>query len=184
MFLYNHEPGPGGAARLLARSTTPNPSTTEKGEGSSGVVLPDGRIMFVNGGHSGVGSAKAYFYNPYIDSWNETPPLPLGTSRIYGDAIWLPDGTVMIINGYITEAGNLNDVQAPLVGGTPTDQTDAPRAPEIIDPFNMTVTTLPPWPEAVTRGYHSIAVLLKDGRVLLGGGKDADHATGCEKNEL
>ena len=46
------------------------------------------------------------------------------------------------------------------------------------------MTTLPAWPELPWRGYHSVALVLKDGRILLGAGKDNDHATGCEKNEM
>ena len=44
VFLFNHEPGPTGSQRLLARpnALTPNTSMNEKGEGASGVVLPDG----------------------------------------------------------------------------------------------------------------------------------------------
>jgi hypothetical protein len=176
VFLFNHEPGPSGAQRLLARpnAMTPNGSATEKGEGASGVVLPDGRIMFVNGGHLGSDAAKAYFYTPSSDSWTS---IALGASRIYGDALWLPDGRIMIINGYVSEPGNANDVTNP-VGDV--------RSPEIIDPWTTppTVTTLPPWPDAFWRGYHSISMVLKDARILVAAGKDATHATGCEKNNM
>jgi hypothetical protein len=174
VFLFNHEPGPTGSARLFARpnAQTINPSSTEKGEGSSGVVLPDGQLMFTNGGHDGAGSAAAYFYNPYTDSWSS---LALGVSRIYSDAIWLPDGTVLVINGYTSEPGNIGDVANP-VGDL--------RQPQLINPFTRTFTTEPAWPEPTGRGYHAVALLLKDGRVLVGGGKDNNHATGCEKNEL
>jgi hypothetical protein len=174
VFLFNHEPGPSGAARLFARpnALTINPSTTEKGEGASGLVMPDGRLLFANGGHDGPGSAKVYFYNPYSDAWTS---LALGVSRIYSDAIWLADGSVLLINGYVSEPGNVNDVTNP--------QGDV-RTPQILDPFAGTFTTQPAWPEPTGRGYHAVALLLKDGRVLVGGGKDDNHATGCEKNEL
>ncbi len=48
----------------------------------------------------------------------------------------------------------------------------------------MTATPQVIWPEATHRGYHSVSLLLKDGRILTGGGKDKTHATGCEKNDL
>ncbi|HEY0707414.1 MAG TPA: galactose oxidase early set domain-containing protein, partial [Polyangia bacterium] len=178
VFLFNHEPGPSGTERLFARpsSMTPNPSGTEKGEGASGLVLPDGRLMFTNGGHDGLGAARAYFYDPYADSWST---VELGISRLYGSAIFLADGTILLINGYTSEPGNINDVVNP-IGAQP------PRQAQIINPYTNppTVTTLPAWPEPTGRGYHSVALLLKDGRVLVGGGKDNNHATGCEKNEL
>jgi hypothetical protein len=178
VFLFNHEPGPTGAQRLFARpnALTTNPSTNEKGEGASGVVLTDGTIMFANGGHDGQGAQRVYFYNPYADSWTT---LDTGVSRMYGDAVQLPDGTVMLVNGYQGpgEPGNETDISSP-VGDI--------KRPTIVDPYATprTATNLPAWPEPTHRGYHSIAVLLKDGRVLIGGGKDAGHATGCEKNEL
>jgi hypothetical protein len=178
VFLFNHEPGPSGTQRLFARTNalTVNPSSTEKGEGSSGILLPDGRVMFTNGGHDGAGSARAYTYDPYADAWTF---VNLGISRIYSDALWLPDGTILVINGYVSEPGNVNDVVNP-VGAQP------PRQPQIINPFTSppTVTTLAAWPEPTGRGYHAVSLLLKDGRVLVGGGKDDNHATGCEKNEL
>jgi hypothetical protein len=177
VFLFNHEPGPTGAQRLHARTNAlvPNPSGIEKGEGASGLMLPDGKLMFTNGGHDGAGAARAYFYDPYTDGWTT---LDTGISRIYGNALWLPNGTVLLVNGYVSEPGNIDDVSNPL--GAP----DGVRKPQIIDPFSRTVRTEAAWPEPTGRGYHSIALLLKDGRVLLGGGKDGNHATGCEKNEL
>ncbi len=60
--------------------------------------------MFVNGGHLGSDAAKAYFYTPSTDSWTS---VALGVSRIYGDALFLPDGRVMIINGYVSETRQL-----------------------------------------------------------------------------
>jgi hypothetical protein len=186
VFLYNHEPGPSGAARLIARTNalTPNVSTNEKGEGASGAMMPDGTIMFAGGGHDGVGSSLMYFYNPYSDSWTTLDPGASGRiSRMYGDATWLPDGTILILNGYnnngagFQEPGNEMDITNP-VGDV--------RRPQLIDPFAnpRTIINLPAWPEPTGRGYHAIALLLKDGRILVGGGKDGAHITGCEKNEL
>jgi hypothetical protein len=177
--LFNHEPGPPTAAARLHRRTNSlsiNPSTNEKGEGAPGAMLADGTLMYPNGGHSAAGTKRVYFYNPYTDSWGT--PLETGISRLYGDAVQLPDGTFLLINGYNqNEQGNENDIP----GGT-----GDVRVPQIIDPYASprTVTSLPAWPEQEWRGYHSVALLLKDGRVLVGGGKDATHDTGCEKNEM
>ena len=182
--LFNHEPGPTGAARLHRRSgsLTNNPSSSEKGEGAPSVMLADGTIMYVGGGHSPTSTSQAYFYNPYTGTWGT--PLPLGISRVYGDAVQLPDGNVLVVNGYQgaanssggLEPGNPGDIVGTALGDV--------RRLQVINPYDRMVADLPKWPENTHRGYHSIAVLLKDGRVLVGGGKDASHATGCEKNEI
>jgi Domain of unknown function (DUF1929) len=191
--LFNHEPGPSGIARVFARpnALTPSPDSgsfpNERAEGGSGVLLADGRIMIANGGHTGAGSSKVYFYNPYADNWTSPAPLETGISRMYGQAVQLPDGKVMIMDGYNgnpggngqpdPEPGNTSDISNP-VGDT--------RRPVLVDPYASPITaaTQPAWPEITHRGYHSVALLLKDGRILVGGGKDGTHATGCEKNEL
>ena len=174
-YLYSYEPGLKGSQRFLARSVSPNPSSFEKAEGSSGVMLPDGKLMFANGGHDGMGSQRAYFYDPMVDKWTT---LDLGISRIYSTATWLPNGTILVVNGYTSEPGSSNDISNPLGGA------DGLRKPQIIDPFAGTFETGDPWPEPTARGFHSFALLLKDGRILIGGGKDSNHDTGCEKNEL
>jgi fibronectin type 3 domain-containing protein len=201
--LFNHEPGPVDTARLFAGTNAltispdaPDPLDNERAEGGSGVLLSDGKIMIVNGGHTGDGAKRAYVYNPYTDTWLSptgatctTASCSLDTivSRFYGQAVQLPDGKVMAINGYNgnpggdgnpdPEPGNTSDVSNP-IGDV--------RRPVLIDPYAnpMTATGQVAWPEITHRGYHSVSLLLKDGRILVGGGKDGSHATGCEKNEL
>jgi cytochrome c peroxidase len=175
MWLFNHEPGAAASERMIRMPNAQMPRASgDKGEGSTSLMLPDGRVMIMSGGRDGAGAAQAYFYDPQQDEW-ET--LDLGIARIFSIATWLPDGTVLLLNGYTNEPGSpwaLNN--AP--GGA-----DGVRKPQIIDPFSKTVVTEEPWPEPTPRGYHSFALLLKDGRVLIGGGKDNVHDTGCEKNE-
>jgi cytochrome c peroxidase len=175
MWLYNHEPGADAGDRILRTPNGQMPRTGgDKGEGSTSLMLPDGRVMIMSGGRDGAGAAQAYFYDPYGDEW-ET--LDLGIARIFSIATWLPDGTVLLLNGYTNEPGSpWTLTNAP--GGA-----DGVRKPQIIDPFEKTVKDEEAWPESTPRGYHSFALLLKDGRVLLGGGKDNVHDTGCEKNE-
>jgi Lhr-like helicase len=49
-----------------------------------------------------VGAAVAYFYDPYQDEWDT---LDLGIARNFAVATWLPDGTVLLLNGYTSEPG-------------------------------------------------------------------------------
>lgn len=176
MWLLNHEPGPASASRMVRPPNTslPNPSGADKAEGSTSVMMPDGKIMIMSGGRDGPGSAIAHIYDPYVDKWDS---LDLGIGRNFSTATWLPDGTVLLLNGYTSEAGS------PWTFANAPGGADGVRRPQIIDPFKKTVKNEEPWPEAVARGYHSIVLLLKDGRVLIGGGKDNSHDTGCEKNE-
>jgi hypothetical protein len=176
MWLYNHEPGPSAASRIIrpAKGTLPNPSGADKAEGSTSVMLPDGRSMTMSGGRDGPGSAVAHIYDPYGDKWED---LDLGIGRNFSTATWLPDGTVLLLNGYTSEAGS------PWTYDNAPGGADGVRKPQIIDPFKKTVKNEEPWPEPTARGYHSVVLLLKDGRILIGGGKDTSHDTGCEKNE-
>jgi hypothetical protein len=176
MWQANHEPGATAAGRMrkMPRGTLPNPSGADKAEGSTSVMLPDGRVVIMSGGRDGPGSAVAHFYDPYNDAWEN---LDLGIGREFPIATWLPDGTVLLLNGYTSEVGS------PWALTNAPGGADGPRRPQIIDPFKKTVMTLDPWPETTPRGYHSWALLLKDGRIMIGGGKDNSHDTGCEKNE-
>jgi cytochrome c peroxidase len=175
MWLFNHEPGPNAPDRIVRMPNAMMPrSGVDKGEGSTSVMLPDGKVMIMSGGRDGPGAALAHFYDPYADAWDT---LDLGIARIFSTATWLPDGTVLLLNGYTSEIGS------PWALANAPGGPDGVRRPQIIDPFARTVRDEAPWPEPTPRGYHSVALLLKDGRVLLGGGKDNVHDTGCEKNE-
>ena len=134
MWLYSHEAGPAANARILrpAKGALPNPSGADKAEGSTSVMLPDGKVMIMSGGRDGPGSAVAHIYDPYKDAWDS---LDLGIGRNFSTATWLPDGTVLLLNGYTSEAGSPWALEnAP--GGA-----DGVRRPQIIDPFKKTVKT-------------------------------------------
>jgi hypothetical protein len=101
--------------------------------------------------------------------------------RWYGDAVVLPDGTVFVTNG-----ASRDEVDAP-GSGNPVFQT------ELVDPAGGTVTAGPSLDAAHGRTYHNSAVLLPDGRVLIGGHapiatgyafqSDAGSAAGLSKPE-
>jgi hypothetical protein len=103
--------------------------------------------------------------NANIFDLNYDPPrfmraAPMHESRIWGNAIVLPDGTVMMVGG----SGQYNQ------------NTDVAYAPEIWDPKTNTWTLLDE--SATPRLYHSTALLLPDGRIFSAGGGapgPADH---------
>jgi Domain of unknown function (DUF1929) len=144
------------AARLATRPNAQRPgrtTTVGSAAGASSVILADGRILIVGGGQEGGDFAlsEAHIYDPYRDTWKT---VDTGTARSHPVAVLLPDGTVLIVNG---------DGDAP----------DELRKPQILDPVSETVFTGPPWPDDKPRGYHNVALLLPDGRVLTAGGERA-----------
>ncbi|QZO01441.1 kelch repeat-containing protein [Chenggangzhangella methanolivorans] len=74
--------------------------------------------------------------------------------RVYHNSVVLPDGRVLIVGGQ-TFGANFQD-------------SDSVLATEIWDPRTKRFTLAPA--VAAPRNYHSIALLLPDGRVLAGGG--------------
>jgi galactose oxidase len=126
------------------------------GAGASSAILADGRILIVGGGdEDGPGerglATTAHIYDPRRDAWEA---IETGVARTFPVAILLPDGTVAVVNGD---------------GGPPGD----PRRPQVIDPETGAVTTGSPWPDDGSRGYHNVAVLVPDGRVLTASGESS-----------
>jgi hypothetical protein len=77
--------------------------------------------------------------------------------RWYGSAVVLPDGEVFVTNG-----ADRDEVDLP-GSGTPVLQT------ELVDPVAGTSTAGPSLDAGHGRTYHNTAILLPDGRVLIGG---------------
>ena len=85
-------------------------------------------------------------------AWRQTPPMAF--PRSYHNLTLLPDGTVLAVGG-----GRVTD---------PLQQNQAVLAAEIWSPTTEAWTTVASM--AVPRLYHSTALLLPDGRVLVAGG--------------
>ena len=98
------------------------------------------------------------------DTLTSTNGPTLLNKRWYGSAVVLPDGEVFVTNG-----ADRDEVDAP-GSGSPVLQT------ELVNPDAGTVTAGPSLPDDHGRTYHNSAVLLPDGRVLIGG--HAPIATG------
>jgi hypothetical protein len=121
----------------------------------AGVLLPSGMVMIAGGTNSpdmnkGTPTATAELITPMNSnpSWAYTAPLNI--ARFNGTLLDLPDGTVLE------------------VGGNQVAKYDQPvESPEVFDPLKLTWTVQVP--QVATRGYHSVAVLLPDGRVMSAG---------------
>jgi large repetitive protein len=94
----------------------------------------------------------------------KTPTNPMGWIRKFHNAIVLPNGEVMVIGG--------NQV------GIEFSDDDSVLTPEIWNP--TTETWRPVADISVPRNYHSLAMLLTDGRVWSGGGGLCD----CNSDHL
>jgi hypothetical protein len=148
------------------------------GSDTTGVVLPSGEIVMIGGGVDGRDDSRRIdVYNPYTNTWR--PPLYTGTSRIRAASVLLPTGEILILNGEesYTPGTNLGDRRRPIVFNPETNE----------------VRELEPWSDDESdRGYHNFAILLKDARVLLGGGRELIkdrsgtdvHRIGCERADL
>jgi hypothetical protein len=91
------------------------------------------------------------------DALTSRPGPKLRNARWYGSAVVLPDGEVFVTNG-----ADRDEVDAP-GSADPIMQT------ELIDPDRGTDTAGPVLATDHGRTYHNTAVLLPDGRVLIGG---------------
>jgi hypothetical protein len=158
VLFFNHaDPFDDPEERFATRSDglRPGPAGPLQAAGASSVLLADGRILITGGGdEDGSGSLPlTHIYDPYEDTWRT---IDMGIARSHPAAVLLPDTTVLVVNG-----------------NAESDVPDDQRRPQIVDPVAETVTTGPPWPDDTTRGYHNVAVLLPDARVLVGGGERA-----------
>ncbi len=137
---------------------------------SSASLVGTGEIMVVGGGGGARAEAQRIdLYNPQTGTWRSHD---MGITRHNPATTLLPDGSVLIVNG---EPGD--DVKN-AIGDR--------HQPQIYDPYSDQLSTLAAWPDEndADRGYHSFSLLLKDGRILLGGGMVTLAEVGCERPDL
>jgi hypothetical protein len=147
-----------------------NQTWTQVG-GSSGVVngssvmYRPGKILYSGGTNTQDSNSPANSTTAVIDlnaqtpTWRQTSPML--HARVYHTLTMLPDGTVLAVGGETTwgQTGS-------------TETTGGVLPSEIWNPD--TETWSPAAPLAATRGYHSTAVLMPDGTVLVGGSGHAN----------
>lgn len=121
-------------------------------EGSS-VMYDDGKILIVGGGKDQLtNTAEVIDLNLQRPFWTDTGSMAY--KRRYATATLLPDGKVLVTGG--TASPGFNNPDA------------AVRAGEIWDPATGVWSMMAGM--QFPRIYHSTALLLQDGRVLVGGG--------------
>jgi len=127
-------------------------------DGHSAVMYQPGKVM--KSGTASVpnlSSAPAQPVTFVLDMTQTTPKwqqtAPMNFARAYHNLTLLPDGSVLATGGESTQDG--------------TNYANSVLPAEIWSPANQTWTTMAP--EQTGRLYHSSAVLLLDGRVLVAG---------------
>ena len=128
---------------------------------TAGAVMYDaGKILKLGGGSNhDVGPALKGAYVIDISAGPPKTPTvrkvaPMAYGRTFVNSVALPNGEVVVIGGQ-TEPAGFSDAYGVM-------------APELWSPVTESFVALPPMQKA--RNYHSIALLLPDGRVLAGGG--------------
>jgi len=150
-----------------------NPRPFDPGEtpfvpnsGSSSLLLPirinDGEWGYSNGsiltaGGGGDGESSKYHadvYDPVNNVWKEgTDRINLTVPRHHPSTVLLPDGKILIV------AGHSQGTDPNLLGTA-----------QYIDPANGFAVSSGQSNYTEVRGYHTVTVLLPDGRVLVGSG--------------
>ncbi len=124
----------------------------KRGYGSA-VMYDAGKIFIVGGNDPPTNSAEVIDLNQSSPTWRMVPPMSFG--RRQHNATLLPDGSVLVTGGH---SGQGLD-----------DASKLRKEVELWNPRTEAWTQLAPM--SAYRGYHSVAVLLPDGRVLSAGGR-------------
>src|SRR6185503_955130 len=102
---------------------------------------------------------------PAADAWR--PSIALHGARGHPSTVLLPDGRILVLAGWNEDPNPVKQV----------------GFAEYIDPRNDFALTQGSAYMPETRGYHSVSVLLPDGRVLVGSGNVAG-ADGRERSDF
>jgi len=157
-------PRPGtlaGQAPNSEASSTLLPIRVEDGEWG----YSNGSVMMTSGQTGTSHARKVDVFDTQALAWKQR--VDLGVSRSHPSTVLLPDGRVLVVAGHNSS-------------GSPDLRRNA-----YFDPRNPRGTKLGASFNGEVRGYHTVAVLLPDGRVLIGGGRDLITSTGPdEKSDM
>ncbi|HEY9842685.1 MAG TPA: galactose oxidase early set domain-containing protein [Candidatus Obscuribacterales bacterium] len=196
------------AERFVSLAQRPGPvpgAGPSESWSASSAQLYTGEILTLGGYSHPITAQRADLYDPYTrDPARAWRSIHTGVTRHSPATVLLPDGNLLIANGW-------SDSQ-PFERVDPSYREDlrARMQVQILDPDPRlgsdpavasydqivvrpaAVKTFAPWsgpsgalrPDEQERGYHSLALLLKDGSVLLGGGTSRFGNVGCEQPSL
>jgi hypothetical protein len=151
--------GPGGLTRYLDTSGTGSwtlvgPTGMGDRDYGTSVMYADGKVLNVGGGYPASSGAVVIDLNAASPAWRAVSPMAWG--RRNHNATLLPDGQVLVTGG--TNAVGFDDPSGAVYAG------------EIWNPTTEQWTTVASFTKY--RGYHSVALLLPDGRVVSAGGEE------------
>ncbi len=132
--------------------------------GAAVMYLP-GKVMYAGGGRT-TNTAEVIDLTRSAPAWQWTGTMQF--RRRHLNATLLPTGEVLVTGG--------------TAGTEHTDETKAVFAAEMWNPTTGVWTLLSSG--SVIRGYHSTAILMPDGRVLVAGSGDSERATDQRTAEL
>ena len=139
----------------------------------TGLMYDEGKVLITGGGDAGGNGATSAYNDALVVDLNGsspqiTPVAPMQFARKFSNGTVLPNGEVLIIGGN-TSGIEFND------GGTAL-------TPEIWNPDTQSWRSLADM--SVPRNYHSVALLLTDGRVLSAGGGLCDCAADQQNAQI
>ncbi len=148
---------PSSFTDAIAEQAVSGLQNADSGNQAASVLLPpaqDQKVMIMGGGNgSGVATNRVNIVDLKVSNPTYTAAAPLKFARMHHNAVILPDRTVFVCNG---SGGN-------------EDMSKSTLPAEIYNPATNTWTAVET-PNVNGRVYHSVAVLLPDGRVVVGGG--------------
>lgn len=148
--------GPSTTTRYLNTSGTGVWSTVATRVGGNrnygeSVMYDNGKVLIIGGGSPPTNTAEVIDLNAATPAWRAVGSMAFARQQM--NATLLPDGKVLVTGG--TNSTTISDV------------TNAALAAEMWNPVTETWTTMASMQQA--RVYHSTALLLPDGRVLMAG---------------
>lgn len=143
--------------------------------GASTVLLPlratdgawgyaNGSVLIAGGAHGSTHQPSADVYDPITAAW--LPRVDTGVPRHHPSTVVLPDGRVLIVAGH------------DMAGGAGV------RRASFVDPRRDFAASVGTSFVDEVRGYHTVTLLLPDGRVLVGGGRDTMTDASVEKTSF
>jgi Domain of unknown function (DUF1929)/Kelch motif len=119
-----------------------------------GKILIAGGNPNYDGSNAATTPSTTAAYEVDLNSGQSQPTTPMRNPRAFANSVVMPDGKVMVVGG--------------LNNGKAFSDSGSILTPEMYDPQSKTWTDMAPM--AIPRNYHSVALLLPDGRVMAGGG--------------